>query len=59
MTDEEIGKQFFYYTNRNWPNRMEWEDLPKPTQSIWIKRAKFRVAYIKRELEKKNENTDV
>jgi hypothetical protein len=39
MTDNELGKNFFTFTNRGWSNPTKWEDLPKHTQYLWIQRA--------------------
>ncbi len=42
MTDDELGKAYFEYTNRGWPepNKMRWEQLPNGTKYLWIQRAK-------------------
>jgi hypothetical protein len=41
MTNYEIGKQFFEYTNRGWVgyNPLKWENLPDSTKKLWIERA--------------------
>jgi len=42
MTDEEeLGKAYFTYVNRNWPApRIEWEYLSSGAQRLWIMRFK-------------------
>lgn len=40
MTDDELGKMFFEYTNRNWPEpKMKWERLSGGARYLWTKRA--------------------
>jgi hypothetical protein len=40
MTNNEIGKRFFEYTNRSWSEpKILWERLPDSTKRLWIERA--------------------
>jgi hypothetical protein len=40
MTHDEIGKRFFEYTNRSWPEpKTLWEKLPDSIKKLWIERA--------------------
>ena len=40
MSDEEIGKNYYTYTVRGWPNPTPWENVSKGAKALWIMRAK-------------------
>jgi len=48
--DTDLGKAYFIYTNRNWPNpKTKWEDLSPGAQYLWIERAKKAAERTKKE----------
>jgi hypothetical protein len=41
MSDDELGKHFYNYVNRGWPNQTwTWESLPDVSKKFYIERAK-------------------
>jgi hypothetical protein len=40
QTDEELGKAYYIYTNRGWPNHTPWEKLQEASRYLFIQRAK-------------------
>jgi hypothetical protein len=41
IDEEELGKHFYNYVNRGWPNKTwTWESLPDVSKKFYIERAK-------------------
>lgn len=40
LTDEELGRHYYNYTNRGWPAPIGWENLSEGAKKLWIERAK-------------------
>ena len=40
MNDNDLGKNYYTYTVRGWPNPTGWENLSAAAKSLWIMRAK-------------------
>ena len=41
MSDEQLGKAYYQYTNRGWPNPTPWENQTTGSRDLWILRAKY------------------
>jgi hypothetical protein len=39
LAHEEIGRNYYNYTNRGWPVLTPWEQQPDYSKKLWIERA--------------------